>query len=88
MLERDLNPNYTDLAILRRPKIVFTRRTARIFVAATYIFVVVVVTLLMQSLQAMHGNHDDNRYAQATYLFAGVMAIPFFVALINVGRRS
>ncbi|MFY0533509.1 hypothetical protein [Nannocystis pusilla] len=87
MLERDLNPNYTDLAILRRPKIVFMRWTACIFVAAIYVFVVAVVALLMWSLAALQGN-DDHRYADATLLFAGIMAIPFLVALFNVGRRS
>ncbi|MFZ6179043.1 hypothetical protein [Nannocystis pusilla] len=87
MLERDLNPNYTDLAILRRPKIVFTRRTARIFVAGAYLFVVAVVAFFMQSLAAMQVN-DDNRYDNATLMFAVFMAIPFFIALKSVGRRS
>lgn len=88
MLERDLAQDHGDLATLRRPRFVFTRLAARVFVASAYLLVVLVVALLMRSLQAMHGRHDDDRYAQAVCLFAGVMAIPFLVALINVGRRS
>ena len=87
MPERDIDPGDTDMAAPRRPKILFSRRNALLFVGVSYVFAVVLAGLLLGTVEFTQG-YDDYRNIQATLIFAGVMVVPFGLAMFNVSRSS
>lgn len=87
MFERDIDPGFPDAATLRRPRMLLSRRHAVLLLVAGYVFAVVVAALLFGTVELTQG-YDDSRNIDATLIFAAVLALPFGLAMFNIGRNS
>ncbi len=65
----------------------FVETHPAIFVVLMYVAVVGFAAVFLQELGAFQRNPDDARNTQAALIFAGVMAIPFGMALYSAFRR-
>lgn len=65
----------------------FVEAHPAIFVLLMYTVVVALATVFLYELGQFQRNPDDARNIHAVLIFAGVMAIPFGVALYSAFRR-